>query len=138
MVLSRDIVRYNEGLAGYAREVCDALLATIEDELPDADNKMWHAHPVWFFDGNPVVGYSTLKTSVQLLFWSGGSFDEPGISAEGKFRAGQVRYTSVDQIDSSDLARWLRKARDIQWNYRDIRRTRGRLVPITDNLTTTD
>ena len=42
-------------------EICDALRAVINDSLPDAESKIWHAHPVWFLDGNPIVGYSKLK-----------------------------------------------------------------------------
>ena len=48
---------------------------------------MWHAHPVWFLDGNPVVGYSKLKDCVRLLFCSGQSFAQPGLKPEGKFKA---------------------------------------------------
>ena len=45
---------------------------------PHAENKIWHAHPVWFLDGNPVVGYSKQKVGVVLLFWSGQSFGRGG------------------------------------------------------------
>jgi hypothetical protein len=41
----------------------------------------------------------------------------------------EARYTSSDQVDSTSLGRWLAEGRDIQWNYRDIRRNRG-LVPL--------
>lgn len=124
-----DIREYHERLDADARPVCDLLLATIERELPDADRKVWHAHPVWFFDGNPVVGYERLKASVRLLFWSGQSFTEPGLAPEGTFKAAEARYTAADQVDVERLSRWLAEARDIQWNYRDIRRNRG-LVPL--------
>lgn len=124
-----DIRDFQERLDAEARPICDLLLGTIEQELPDADRKVWHAHPVWFFDGNPVVGYSRLKASVRLLFWSGQSFREPGLTAEGTFQAAEVRYTSPEQVDVDMLKRWLSEARDVQWNYRDIRRNRG-LVPL--------
>jgi hypothetical protein len=97
--------------------------------LPDADRKVWHAHPVWFFEGNPVVGYDRLKASVRVLFWSGQSFRTPGLTSEGSFRAAEVRYTSVDQVDVEALVGWLAEARETQWNYRDIRKNRG-LVPL--------
>ena len=118
-----DIRDFQERLDAEARPICDLLLGTIEQELPDADRKVWHAHPVWFFDGNPVVGYSRLKASVRLLFWSGQSFREPGLTAEGTFQAAEVRYTSPEQVDVDMLKRWLSEARDVQWNYRDIRGT---------------
>ncbi|QIM18938.1 DUF1801 domain-containing protein [Leucobacter coleopterorum] len=124
-----DIRAYQNGLDSEARAICDVLLEVIERELPDADRKVWHAHPVWFFEGNPVVGYSRLKVSVQLLFWSGQAFEEAGLEVEGSFQAAQARYTDPSQVDLVALGRWLSKARDIQWNYRDIRRNQG-LVPL--------
>lgn len=127
--LPDDIRGYQDRLDAEARPICDLLLETIERELPDADRKVWHAHPVWFFDGNPVVGYSRLKASVRLLFWSGQSFGEPELTAEGTFQAADARYTAPDEIDIEAIRRWLVKARDIQWNYRDIRLNRG-LVPL--------
>lgn len=124
-----DIRDYQERLDAEARPICDLLLATIERELPDADRKVWHGHPVWFFDGNPVVGYHRLKASVRLLFWSGQSFREPGLTPEGSFRAAEARYTDPGQVDVEVLRRLLVEAREVQWNYRDIRRNRG-LVPL--------
>lgn len=87
---------------------------------------MWHAHPVWFLDGNPVVGYSTLKDCVRLLFWSGQSFDEPGLTPEGKFKAAEARFTSADEIPLRDLARWIKRSADIQWDYKNIVKRKGK------------
>lgn len=64
---------------------------------------------------------------MRLLFWSGQSFDEPGLQPEGKFKAAEARYTSVDQINTTDLQRWLEKARNIQWDYKNIVKRKGRL-----------
>src|SRR4051794_12912173 len=102
-----------------ARQICDRLAECITAGLAEATNKIWHAHPVWFLNGNPVVGYSKLKDSVRLLFWSGQSFDEPDLAAEGRFKAAEKRYNSVDGIDLTDLDRWLTKARAIQWDYKN-------------------
>ncbi len=124
-----DIRAYQERLDAEARPICELLLATIEEELPDADRKVWHAHPVWFFDGNPVVGYDRLKASVRVLFWSGRSFREPGLTPEGTFQAAEARYTSPEQVDIEAMRRWLCESWDAQWNYRDIRTNRG-LVPL--------
>ena len=99
----------------------------IGEVLPEAENKVWHAHPVWFLDGNPVVGYSKLKGGVRLLFWSGQSFTEPGLKHEGSFKAAEARYTAVDQVDSERLGRWLVLAREIQWDYKNIVKRKGRL-----------
>jgi hypothetical protein len=123
--------KYNAAQAPADSEICDLLAAEIDRHLPEAENRIWHAHPVWFLEGNPIVGYSKLKHCVRLLFWSGRSFDEPGLKEEGTFKAAEARYTAVDQVNAEDLARWLAKARDIQWDYRNLIRRKGRLERLT-------
>jgi hypothetical protein len=122
-----DTDHYNQSLAPADREIGDLLAREIDRNLPEAENKIWHAHPVWFLDGNPVVGFSKLKNCVRLLFWSGQSFQEEGLKKEGSFKAAEVRYTAAAQIDVQDLKRWLATARDIQWDYKNIVRRKGRL-----------
>lgn len=122
-----DTTQYNQGLASRDREICDLLAREIDRGLPEAENKVWHAHPVWFLDGNPVVGYGKLKDCIRLLFWSGQSFEEDALKKEGSFKAAEVRYTLADQVNQSDLKRWLGKARDIQWDYKNIVRRKGKL-----------
>ncbi len=125
--MHKDTKAYNAAQAPADRAICRRLAAEIERALPEAENKVWHAHPVWFLDGNPVVGYSKLKDGVRLLFWSGQSFREKGLKKEGSFKAAEARYTSVEEIDAAKLGRWLAEARDVQWDYRNIVRRKGRL-----------
>lgn len=122
-----DTAKYNQSLDPDDQAICDLLAGQIDKHLPEAENKIWHAHPVWFLDGNPVVGYSKLKSSVRLLFWSGQSFDEQDLQAEGSFQAAEARYTAADQVNKPALKRWLSKARDIQWDYKNIVRRKGKL-----------
>jgi hypothetical protein len=122
-----ETAQYNKMLASADREICELLAKEIDRNLTEAENKVWHAHPVWFLDGNPVVGYSKLKDCVRLLFWSGQSFEEDTLEREGKFKAAEARYTSTDQVNVKDLRRWLLKAREIQWDYKNIVRRKGRL-----------
>ncbi|HZV44132.1 MAG TPA: DUF1801 domain-containing protein [Saprospiraceae bacterium] len=127
MIMNPDIIQYNDAQSATDREICHLLATEINRHLPEAENKIWHAHPVWFLDGNPVVGYSKLKNNVRLLFWSGQSFEEEGLQVEGSFKAAEARYTSPDQINTKDLKRWLGKARDIQWDYKNIVKRKGKL-----------
>jgi len=122
-----DTKKYNEAQSSDAAAICQVLAEQIDRGLPDAENKIWHRHPVWFLDGNPIVGYSVVKDCVRLLFWSGQSFDEDALSKEGTFKAAETRYTSVDQVRTKDLRRWLKKAREIQWDYKNIVKRKGRL-----------
>lgn len=130
MALHPDTQKYNDGQEPGDRDICDLLAREIDRHLPEAENKIWHAHPVWFIDGNPVVGYSKLKNCVRLLFWSGQSFEEAKLKREGSFKAAEARYTSVDQVETADLERWLGKARDIQWDYKNLIRRKGKLERI--------
>jgi hypothetical protein len=122
-----DTKKYNNALTPADRKIAQRLAEAIDQRLPDAENKVWHAHPVWFLDGNPIVGYSKLKDSVRLLFWSGQGVKEKGLKKEGTFKAAEARYTSVDEVDMKKLARWLAEARDVQWDYKNIVKRRGRL-----------
>ena len=122
-----DTTKYNKTMPSVDREICDLLAREIDRSLSEAENKLWHAHPVWFLDGNPVVGYSKLKDCVRLLFWSGQSFEEDTLKKEGNFKAAEVRYVSADQVNRDELRRWLVKAREIQWDYKNIVRRKGRL-----------
>src|SRR5436190_16816188 len=108
--MNLDIQAYNNSQSNEETEICNILSQEINRSLPKAENKIWHAHPVWFLDGNPIVGYSKLKNSVRLLFWSGQSFDEKDLQKEGSFKASEARYTSAEQINTKDLKRWLKKS----------------------------
>jgi hypothetical protein len=122
-----DTKAYNAAVPPAERKICDLLAKEIDRALPDAENKVWHAHPVWFLDGNPIVGYSKLKDGVRLLFWSGQSFAEKGLRKEGSFKAAEARYASAGEVDTEKLGRWLAEARVVQWDYKNIVRRKGRL-----------
>lgn len=125
--MKKDIKAYNNSQSPADKEICNLLAQEIDRNLPEAENKIWHAHPVWFLDGNPIVGYSKLKNCICLLFWSGQSFDEPKLKKEGSFKAAEMRYTSADQINKKDLTRWLKKSKEIQWDYKNIVKRKGKL-----------
>jgi hypothetical protein len=122
-----DTKQYNDAQTPDDRAICRLLAQEIDRGLPEAENKIWHRHPVWFLDGNPIVGYSKLKGCVRLLFWSGQSFEEDGLAKEGTFKAAEARYTAADEVDEKKLKRWLAEARDVQWDYKNLVRRKGRL-----------
>ena len=127
MTIHKEIHAYNKSQTAADNRICDALAKAIDQHLQDAENMIWHRHPVWFLDGNSIAGYSKLKDCIRLLFWSGQSFDEPGLEPEGSFQAAEARYTSDDQIAAKDLKRWLKKAIEIQWDYKNIVKRKGKL-----------
>ncbi|MBI1949681.1 MAG: DUF1801 domain-containing protein [Deltaproteobacteria bacterium] len=125
--LGDDVEAYHGTLAEGDRAICLRLSREITAGLPGANHKVWHGSPVWFLDGNPIVGYGKLKGCVRLLFWSGQSFDEPALAPEGSFKAAEARYLAVDDVDAAAVRRWLRKATAIQWDYKNIVKRKGRL-----------
>jgi hypothetical protein len=127
--MQNDIAIYNQNQLSSDKKICNALAKAINKELKEAESKIWHAHPVWFLEGNPIVGYDKLKDSVRLMFWSGADFAEDELKpGSGKFKDASIRYTSVDQINFEDVNRWLKKSREIQWDYKNLVKRKGKLL----------
>lgn len=124
--MNEAIQAYNDSLLESYRGICDVLAQEIDRGLPKAESKIWHAHPVWFLDGNPTVGYSKQKAGIRLMFWSGADFDEEGLNVKAqKFRDASVFYNAVSEVSRKDLKRWLGKAGNIQWDYKNIVKRKG-------------
>ncbi len=127
--MNSKIQKYNDSQTITDKEICDKLATTIDSQLTEAESKIWHAHPVWFLDGNPIVGYSKQKAGWRLMFWSGAGFEEEKLNVTGKkFKDASIFYTSVEQINTKDLNRWLEKSREIQWDYKNIVKRKGLLI----------
>lgn len=129
--MNQDILSYNETLSIEDRLICDLLSAEISKHLPEADGKIWHAHPVWFLNGNPIVGYSKQKAGIRLMFWSGIDFNEEKLNVHGKkFKDASVFYNTMSEINLTDLKRWIEKSKEIQWDYKNIAKRKGVLIKI--------
>ncbi len=125
------ISAYNNSQTKTTKEICSFLELQINKHLPGSASKIWHGGPVWFIDDNPVVGYWVRKNGVvRLLFWSGQSFDEELLAPEGSFKAAEIHYTELKQVKITHLKRWLKKAKDIQWDYKNIVKRKGVLKRI--------
>jgi hypothetical protein len=126
--MNNEIKAYNSKQTSEDKKICDILAAEIDSNLKEAENKIWHVHPVWFLDGNPIVGYSKQKDGIRLMFWSGESFEAEKLKpGTGKFKDASIFYTLVEQIKFKDLNRWLKKSRSIQWDYKNIVKRKGKL-----------
>jgi len=127
--MNPEIQNYNDKQSDSDKEICQLLSKIIDDELKDSENKIWHSHPVWFLDGNPTVGFSKQKKGIRLMFWSGKAFDEKKLNIEGgKFQDASIFFNDKNEIDENDLKRWLEKSKEIQWDYKNIVKRRGKLV----------
>ncbi|WP_337866709.1 DUF1801 domain-containing protein [Ignavibacterium sp.] len=124
-----DIESYNRKQSPEDKAICDLLFKEINKHLKKSENKIWHGHPVWFIENNPIVGYSKQKKGIRLLFWSGADFNEEKlIAGTGKFKDASVFYTDINQINKKDLEHWLSKSEKIQWDYKNIVKRKGKLI----------
>ena len=129
--MNQEIEAYHNNLPDFEKEICDTLYHIINENLLQAEHKIWHAHPVWFLDGNPIVGYSKQKAGIRLMFWSGADFEEPQLNVLGKkFKDASLFYTNATEINETDLKRWLQKATTIQYDYKNIMKRKGVLVKL--------
>src|SRR5690606_7166371 len=130
--MNTDIQKYISSLADQAdRDICMKLQELMDSNLQLTERKIWHAHPVWFINGNPIVGFSKLKHHVRLMFWSGQSFEEEKLNLRGeKFKDASIAYSDVKQVNAEDMKRWLKKAETIQWDYKNIIKRKGQLERI--------
>ena len=72
--MKNDIQHYNNSQSAIDKKICDKLAEQNDGTFSDWESKIWYRHPVWFLDGNPIVGYSKQKPGVRLMFWSGADF----------------------------------------------------------------
>lgn len=129
--MNKEIEQYNNKQTTIDKEICDLLAMTIDTAITEAESKIWHAHPVWFLGGNPIVGYSKQKKGIRLMFWSGADFDEEKLNVKGeKFKDASIFYNDVTEINTDDLTIWLNKSRAIQWDYKNIVKRKGVLEKI--------
>ena len=124
-----DIATYHQKLDENDQEICKLLAIEIDRGLAKAESKIWHAHPVWFLNGNPIVGYSKQKLGIRLMFWSGADFQEPGLEVVGKkFKDASIFFQERSEIKTRVLRRWLKESILIQWDYKNIVKRKGKLL----------
>jgi len=124
MNLGSDIAAYNDKLGEQERDIALELCALIAKNLPEAEGKVWHGHPVWFMDGNPIVGYSLKKSGIEMLFWSGQSFKSDALRALGKFKAAALSIPNKEALDPTLITALLSEANSIQWDYANLPKKR--------------
>jgi hypothetical protein len=130
--MNPSIQDYNEKWNTNESEICNLLSSLIDKHLSQSMCKIWHAHPVWFINENPIVGYSIQKRGIRLMFWSGADFDEEKLNVlGGKFKDASIFYNVVSDIDLIDLERWLKKSIAIQWDYKNIVKRKGQLIRLS-------
>ena len=127
--MSDTIANYHAQQSLEDQAICTLLAKTINAELTEAEHKIWHAHPVWFLDGNPIVGFSKQKAGWRLMFWSGADFGEEALNVRGeKFKDASIFYNHATEVQVEEIQRWLQKSRDIQWDYKNIVKRKGQLI----------
>lgn len=130
--MNTEIKKYNAAYKGMDKKIANTLAECMDSELQETESKIWHGHPVWFIDENPIVGYSKQKAGWRLMFWSGADFEEKKLDVRGKkFKDASIVYNSPAEIDTKEIKRWIQKAKKIQWDYKNIVKRKGVLEKIS-------
>lgn len=133
--LHATISAYNSAQTKEVREMCNLLKIEIDRALKNSESKIWHGAPVWFLEGNPIVGYSKQRSGLRLMFWSGADFNEADLDTRSeKFKDASIFFTTMDQVKLQDLRRWLKKSKDIQWDYKNIVKRKGKLEKLNTSI----
>lgn len=128
MPLPDPIQAFNQALDPEEEAICSQLAQLIHAHLPATEAKIWHAHPVWFIAGNPIVGYSKQKAGIRLMFWSGADFVTDALPVQGsKFKDASRFYQKASEIDVPTLIHLLEQAQKIQWDYKNLIKRKGKL-----------
>ena len=117
------VSEYNQQLNPEVRVLAEQLAKLFDKKVPQAESKVWHGHPVWFIEGNPVFGYSLKKAGLEVLFWSGKSFKKTGLKPIGKFQAAGIGIANASDVEA--LNDWLVEAVAIQWDYKNLPKKRS-------------
>lgn len=124
-----EIQNYHSTFSLEEQVIAALIYQIISKNLIEAEHKIWHRHPVWFIEGNPIVGYSKQKKGIRLMFWSGADFEEKDLNILGeKFKDASIFYNSYSEINENDIVRWLKKSKKIQWDYKNLIKRKGQLV----------
>lgn len=128
--ISDDIIKYNQSIIdNNLFQICDKLTEIINNKLKNSTNKIWHGSPVWFISKDPIVGFDLRKNNtVNLMFWSGQAFSQSGLSPGGKFKAAEIKHSSIQDINQKQLEIWISEASQKIYNYGDIRKNLGKLT----------
>ena len=130
-----EIQEYNNSQLLEDQKICDLLMKIIDSNLDGSTSKLWHGAPVWFLDGNPVVGYSKQKGGVRLMFWSGADFGEENlIPGTGKFKDASIFYNSTSEINDKEIKVWLKKAKKSSGTIKTLLNAKGNLSKYSTNL----
>ncbi len=126
--MTSQLHQYHESLPEEYKTICEKLDSLINAVLPHADNKIWHKHPVWFLNENPIVGYSLQKKGLRLMFWSGADFEEDLLNYRGtKFKDASIFFNNASELNEKDIIRCLHKSQTIQWDYKNLIKRKGKL-----------
>ena len=125
-IVNPDVVgAYLEAQTPENGDICRRLVSEIRRCLPKSTARFYHGSPAWFIGENAVVGVSVkAKAGVTLLFWNGQVFKDQALIPVGQFKAAQLSFQAVGQVNTKMLRRLLKKAGKDIWDFASIRKER--------------
>lgn len=130
--MNPEIQTYNNSLPGGDREICNLLSKEISKSLPEAENKIWHGHPVWFLNGNPIVGYRKLKDTydVRYTIWVNSAWEVLSFSIEGQISGKKNQVT----LQSDGTGNWKTREGHLLEQFNDCIDIDIPLTPFTNSF----
>ena len=106
-------------------DICRRLVSEIQRCLPKAAARLYHGSPAWFIGENAVAGVSVnAKAGVTLLFWNGQAFKERVLIPVGQFKAAQLSFQVIGDVDIKIVRGLLKKAGEDIWDFSSNRKER--------------
>ncbi|GEM_PF-1268482 len=106
---------YLDTLAPALQQIGSQLRTVLDEGLPDATGSMWHGHPVWKAGATPVAGFKAYPSYLTFMLWRGQQLvDGSGRLEPGSATMASVKLRTMDELDRSLFADWLRQAHVLQ------------------------
>ncbi|WP_026556329.1 DUF1801 domain-containing protein [Arthrobacter sp. 35W] len=104
-----DVQTYAASLDGPLKAVAERLEALLDAGLPAAEGKLWHGHPVWMEDKEPIAGFKAFPRYVTLMVWQGQTLQDPSgaLTPSGSAQMATVKLSSTADLDEDAVTAWL-------------------------------
>ena len=113
-----DTAQYNHSLPPAEQAIAELLATEIDRTLPEAENKVWHAHPVWFSMAIRSPATANSRAACACCSGAGSRLTSRDWRRRAVSRQLEARYVTAGDVNVPDLQRWLGRARDISGTTR--------------------
>jgi hypothetical protein len=101
---------YLGGLPAEQANIASILRIHLTAGLPDAQEELWHGHPVWMIGRDAIAGFKAFPRWVTLLLWHPAKISDPNRLLTPSGGAGSLlalKLVGTESVDSAQLDRWI-------------------------------